>query len=91
MQLLPTFALVVVIFGHLIWCDNKFIRPGEWDKNQDADSDPANNIRYNHDDTINLLWETDLDIISVQIWQKAGNQYMYSTILSKDDPHLLSW
>jgi hypothetical protein len=91
MHLLSTFTLVSVIFAHLIWCDSKFIRPAELDKNQDADSDPANNIRYSHGDTINILWETDLDIVSLQIWQQAGDQYMYSTILSKEDPFLPTW
>lgn len=91
MRLLSTFALVAVTFGHLIWCDSKFIRPEELDKNQSAASDPAKNIRYNDGDTINLRWETDLDIISVQIWQEGEGRYMYNTILSKGDPFLTCW
>ncbi|CAJ0551407.1 Ff.00g113370.m01.CDS01 [Fusarium sp. VM40] len=91
MHLLSTFTLVSVIFAHLIWCDSRFIRPAELDKNQDADSEPANNIRYIHGDTINILWETDLDIISLQIWQQVGDQYIYSPILKISKSTSLSW
>ncbi|KAH6953473.1 hypothetical protein DER45DRAFT_575933 [Fusarium avenaceum] len=91
MRLLSTFALVAVTFGHLIWCDSKFIRPEELDKNQSAASDPAKNIRYNDGDTINLRWETDLDIISVQIWQEGEGRYMYNTILKDSKSTSLSW
>ncbi|KAF5002021.1 hypothetical protein FGRMN_632 [Fusarium graminum] len=68
-----------------------FIRPGEWDAENDADKDLANNARYEPGHKAKIIWETDLERVDILISQKLGNSYVWDYVIRDTELHNISW
>ncbi|KAM0350669.1 hypothetical protein ACHAPU_003157 [Fusarium lateritium] len=91
MRLISLIALLIGTFVQLVYCDSKFLRPGEWDAKHDADKDLANNARYKPGDTIKIIWETDLEKVNILISQKLGNAYMWDYVINDTELDSVLW
>ncbi|KAF4958810.1 hypothetical protein FGADI_2154 [Fusarium gaditjirri] len=85
----------VLIFSLLVSqasCDSKFIRPPEWDPEQEADQDLTKNFRYDDGQTIPILFNTDLDVVDLYIFQVGydGRSSGYGR-LSNGPPYPDGW
>ena len=62
-------TLIISIFGSRVLCSTKFLRPPEWNSDVDDKAGLGENIQYAVGDTIQLLWETDLDKVELYLVQ----------------------
>ncbi|ENH63508.1 hypothetical protein FOC1_g10000133 [Fusarium oxysporum f. sp. cubense race 1] len=62
-------TLILSIFGSRVLCSTKFLRPPEWNSDVDDKAGLGENIQYAVGDTIQLLWETDLDKVELYLVQ----------------------
>jgi hypothetical protein len=65
-----------LIFSLLVsWasCFTKFIRPPEWDPDQEADHDMTKNNHYDDGETIPILFNTNIEKVDVHIFQDIGD------------------
>lgn len=67
-------ALVPAVHGA-----TSFIRPPNFDRG--IDEDPSNNIRHEEGSSITVMWEIDLDKISLVYVQQLDNDRIQSTFL----------
>ncbi|KAH7204658.1 hypothetical protein DER44DRAFT_699610 [Fusarium oxysporum] len=66
-------TLVLSIIVSRVLCSTKFLRPPEWNSHIDDKTGFEENIRYKVGDTIQLLWETDLDKVELYLVQRIGS------------------
>ncbi|KAF5669173.1 hypothetical protein FCIRC_9336 [Fusarium circinatum] len=69
----PILTLILSIFANRVLCDTKFLRPPEWNSDVDDKTGFGKNIQYSVGDTIQLLWETDLDKVELYLVQRIGS------------------
>lgn len=65
-------TLVLSIIANRVLCSTKFLRPPEWNSHIDDKTGFEENIGYEVGDTIQLLWETDLDKVNLYLAQRIG-------------------
>ncbi|KAK2680663.1 hypothetical protein RAB80_002456 [Fusarium oxysporum f. sp. vasinfectum] len=73
-------ALVLSIIANRVLCSTKFLRPPEWNSHIDDKTGFEENIRYEVGDTIQLLWETDLDKVDLHLAQRIGPITEFKTL-----------
>jgi hypothetical protein len=66
-------TLIVSIFANRVFCESKFLRPPEWNPDVDDKAGLEDNIRYEVGDTIQLLWETDVEEVALFLVQQIGS------------------
>ncbi|EMT63035.1 hypothetical protein NOF04DRAFT_6296 [Fusarium oxysporum II5] len=66
-------TLVLSIIVSRVLCSTKFLRPPEWNSHIDDKTGFEENIRYEVGDTIQLLWETDLNKVELYLVQRIGS------------------
>ncbi|KAF4988757.1 hypothetical protein FGRMN_9579 [Fusarium graminum] len=69
MALTAILSLVLTLLVNLGSCYSTFIRPPEWDPDQDADREMTNNQHYNAGEKIQVLYNTNLENATIWIWQ----------------------
>lgn len=69
MLLIPILSLVVVLFTTLTDCYSKFIRPPEYNEDQDADKDMRRNSPYVEGAKISILFDTNIRNTELRICQ----------------------
>ncbi|KIL89325.1 hypothetical protein FAVG1_07719 [Fusarium avenaceum] len=67
MHTISILTLILSILANRSLCSTKFLRPPEW--NLDVDLSFGQNIQYDVGETIQLLWETDLDKVELYLVQ----------------------
>ncbi|KAK2689775.1 hypothetical protein QWA68_010668 [Fusarium oxysporum] len=73
MIIVSVLTLIFSIFANCVLCSTKFLRPPEWNSRIDDTADFEENITYKVGDTIQLLWETDLDTVELYLIQRTGS------------------
>lgn len=73
MHTISILTLILSILANRALCSTKFLRPPEWNLDVDGDAGFGQNIRYNVGDTIQLLWETDLDKVELYLIQQIDS------------------
>ncbi|EWY89977.1 hypothetical protein FOYG_07615 [Fusarium oxysporum NRRL 32931] len=73
MIIISILTLILSIFANLVLCRIKFLRPPQWNTDVDLKTGFGENIGYEVGDTIQLLWETDLDKIELLLIQTKGS------------------
>ncbi|KAF4958966.1 hypothetical protein FGADI_2045 [Fusarium gaditjirri] len=66
-------TLILSILANHVLCSTKFLRPPEWNSDVDTEFEFEQNIGYEVGDTIQLLWETDLEDIVLNLVQQIGS------------------
>ncbi|WZH44135.1 uncharacterized protein QYS62_005151 [Fusarium acuminatum] len=66
-------TLILSILANRCLCSTKFLRPPEWNLDVDGKAGFGQNIQYNVGETIQLLWETDLDKVELYLVQQIGS------------------
>lgn len=74
MFLLVHIGLAVVLFTAAASCYSKFIRPPEFDGDQDADNDMRRNNRYDDGETVPILFDTNILETLLYICQRLPNR-----------------
>ncbi|RKK20824.1 hypothetical protein BFJ63_vAg15692 [Fusarium oxysporum f. sp. narcissi] len=72
MLCLSLLTISISLFANCVFCKTKFLRPPEWNADIDLEAGWEKNIEYKVGDTIQLLWETDLDKVELYLIQRTG-------------------
>ncbi|KAF5577996.1 hypothetical protein FPCIR_11797 [Fusarium pseudocircinatum] len=91
MTTISTLTIVLSIFASRVLCNTKFLRPPEWNAAVDRKAGLGENVRYAVGDTIQLLWETDLDSLYLFLYQRAGSLEWYTMLNSSDTEWKAVW
>ncbi|KAF4495776.1 hypothetical protein FAGAP_8106 [Fusarium agapanthi] len=81
MHTISILTLILSIFASHAVCSTRFLRPPEWNSDFDREDGFGNNIQYTVGDTIQLLWETDLDKVELYLVQRIGSTSWEERIL----------
>lgn len=73
MQPISILTLILSILANRCLCSTKFLRPPEWNSDVDGKVGFGQNIQYNVGETVQLLWETDLDKVELYLVQQIGS------------------
>ncbi|KAF4439778.1 hypothetical protein FACUT_3898 [Fusarium acutatum] len=73
MHTISILTIILSIIANRALCSTKFLRPPEWNLDVDGEAGWEQNIQYNVGDTIQLLWETDLDKVELYLIQEKGS------------------
>ncbi|EXL69930.1 hypothetical protein FOPG_14169 [Fusarium oxysporum f. sp. conglutinans race 2 54008] len=66
-------TLILSLFVNHVLCILSFMRPPQWYSDVDDKAGFEENIRYEVGDTVQLLWETDLDKVELFLVQRIGS------------------
>ncbi|KAL5623675.1 hypothetical protein FOBRF1_002925 [Fusarium oxysporum] len=66
-------TLILSLFANHVLCILSFMRPPQWYSDVDDKAGFEENIRYEVGDTVQLLWETDLDKVELFLVQRIGS------------------
>ncbi|KAF5723857.1 hypothetical protein FMUND_1465 [Fusarium mundagurra] len=91
MNIILTLTIILSILASRALCSTKFLRPPEWNAAVDRKAGLRENVRYAVGDTIQLLWETDLDNLYLFVYQRAGSLEWYIMLNSSDTEWKAVW
>ncbi|KAJ4263447.1 hypothetical protein NW762_006266 [Fusarium torreyae] len=84
MSFLAKLGLMLSLFTSWAVCFTKFIRPPEWDPDQEADQDMMRNNHYDDGQTIPILFDTNIENIDLYVWQVIAGANDKSALLEND-------
>ncbi|KAL9567845.1 hypothetical protein ACKAV7_008148 [Fusarium commune] len=91
MLAISLFSLILFLFPIRVSCRTKFLRPPEWDSYVDVRAGLEENIGYQVGDTIQLLWETDLDKVELFLVQEIGSISVHRVLDSSRTEWKAEW
>lgn len=65
-------VLILSLFTSWSSCFVKFIQPPERDPDEGADQDMLKNKRYTEGDEIPIIWDTNIEVVDLYLWQVLG-------------------
>ncbi|OBS20071.1 hypothetical protein FPOA_11792 [Fusarium poae] len=69
MSFLAKLGLICFLFASWTSCFTEFIRPPEWDEDQDADQDMTKNNRYDDGETIPIIFNSNIKRVDLYVYQ----------------------
>jgi hypothetical protein len=74
MSFLVKLGLILSLLASLASCFTKFLRPPEWDPDQEVDRDMTKNYQYDDGESIPILFNTNIKKVDVYILQVQGDE-----------------
>ncbi|KAM0549876.1 hypothetical protein ACHAPJ_009123 [Fusarium lateritium] len=85
MSFLAKLGLILSLFASWAVGFTKFIRPPEWDPDQEADQDMERNNHYDNGETIPILFDTNIKKVDLYVRQVVGGGSTAPALLENDD------